>query len=122
MDVSPAPMPTTAPRDARRMPKAVGATIVIAALVAWFGYIWWISGVMPYEERFEGPGSQIKCAGFLKRTGLNDYKRHGLWTTYHRNGEKESQGHYDRGHQTGLWTYFDEKGHVVKEHDFPDGG
>ena len=122
MDVSPAPTPTTAPPGTRRMPKAVGATIVIAALVAWFGYIWWISGVMPYEERFEGPGSQIKCAGFLRRSGLNDYKRHGLWTTYHRNGEKESQGHYDHGHQTGLWTFFDEKGHVVKEQDFPGGG
>lgn len=45
-----------------------------------------------------------------KRTG----QKHGLWTTYHSNGVKESEGRYDQGRQVGTWTFYDQTGKLLR--------
>jgi len=88
-----------------------GAAIIVLLLLSWFAYLRWVSGVLPYNEKY--PGGTPKTVGYLKRSGFSDYKRHGLWTTYHANGQKESQGHYDLGRPVGEWAYWDETGERV---------
>lgn len=94
-----------------RTSRIFGAVLIVMLIVGWMGYLFWVSGVLAHEERF--PGGKVKATGFLKRTGLSDYKRHGLWTTYHLNGKSASQGHYELGRRVGEWKYWDENGEPV---------
>jgi len=84
------------------------AAIPLLVLAAWFTYLWSISGVLPAVEKY--PNGRLKSAGYVKRVGLADYRRHGRWITYHSNGQKQSEGLYELGEQKGTWTYWDEKG------------
>lgn len=45
-----------------------------------------------------------------KRTG----KKTGLWTTYHKNGQKESEGRYEEGRKVGAWSYWDATGALIR--------
>lgn len=94
-----------------RAPRWIGAAVIAMLVVGWFGYLRWVTGVLAHQEKH--PGGKIKTAGFLKRTGWSDYKRHGLWTTYHANEKMASQGHYELGHKVGEWKYWDENGEPI---------
>lgn len=108
-DAPASPAFTSRPRASRLW----GAVLIVSLLIGWSAYLRWVSGVLPYTENH--PGGTAKAVGFLKRTGWSDYKRHGLWTTYHLNGKKESQGHYDLGRPVGDWSHWDEQGQRVPE-------
>lgn len=95
----------------RRTSRLVGGVIIVGLIAGWFAYLRWVSSVLPFHEKY--PGGKTRTSGALKRSGWNDYKRHGLWTTYHANGEKASQGYYDHGRQVGEWSYWDETGRRV---------
>ena len=90
-----------------------GGAIIVVLLLSWFAYLRWVSGVLPYNEKY--PGGKEKTVGYLKRSGWSDYKRHGVWTTYFENGQKESQGHYELGRPVGEWLHWNEQGHRVPE-------
>jgi hypothetical protein len=77
-------------------------------LLAWFGYAWFVSGVVAVKEKY--PGGTIKTEGYIRRVWLNEYKRHGHWVTYHANGQKESEGNYKHGEKVGTWSYWDDDG------------
>ena len=107
-------MSETIPSDTSRRPRAprwIGAAIIVVLIVGWFGYLRWVSGVLAHEEKY--PNGKIKTAGFLKRTGWNDYKRHGLWTVYHPDGTKAAQGRFEMGNKADGWEYWDERGERI---------
>jgi len=37
---------------------------------------------------------------------------HGHWTTWHENGQKKSEGEYEKGSREGRWTYWNEDGSI----------
>jgi antitoxin component YwqK of YwqJK toxin-antitoxin module len=43
----------------------------------------------------------------------NTYTKIGQWTTWHWNGEKESEGEYVDGKESGLWIYWNDKGFLL---------
>ena len=94
-----------------RASRWIGAVLIVVLIVGWFGYLRWVSSVLAHEEKY--PGGKIKTAGFLKRTGFSDYKRHGLWTTYHANEKMASQGQYELGLKVGEWKYWNERGERI---------
>lgn len=104
------PVSENAPQRPRAS-RIFGAMLIVVLIAAWMGYLFWVSGVLAHQERY--PGGGVKVEGFLKRTGWSDYKRHGLWTTYHPNEKTASQGRYELGHKVGEWKYWDEKGEPV---------
>lgn len=85
--------------------------IPLVALAAWFGYMWYVSGVLPSKEKY--PSGKLKAEGYVKRTHLGEYVRHGHWTTYHESGEKLGEGTYNMGHKEPDWKYWDESGKPV---------
>lgn len=90
------------------------ATVVIplAVLLAWFGYLWLVSGVLPATETYSD--GRIKAQGYVKRVGLGAYKRHGTWTEYHENGTKAAEGRFQRGRKVGAWCRWDEAGRLIQ--------
>jgi antitoxin component YwqK of YwqJK toxin-antitoxin module len=88
-------------------------------LVAWFAYLWLISGVVQSAEKY--PDGKIRAQGYIKRVGFSQYHRHGAWTTYHPNGQVESQGNYHLGQKDGVWSCFDQAGHPVRTERYADG-
>ena len=102
---------TAAASGSPRRPRApwwVGAAVIAVLIVGWLGYLRWVSGVLAHEEKY--PNGKMKTVGFLKRTGWNDYKRHGLWTTYHRDGKMAAKGRYEMGRRLDGWEHWDERG------------
>lgn len=83
--------------------------IPFLVLVGWFSYVWFISGVLPSEEKDPATGRVI-AQGYVKRVGWDDYRRHGHWVTFHANGQKASEGTYRLGEKVGEWKYWDEAG------------
>jgi antitoxin component YwqK of YwqJK toxin-antitoxin module len=82
--------------------------IPLAAVVGWFVYLWATSGVLARVEKY--PGGAVRAEGYLQRVGIGVYRRHGHWVTFHENGQKASEGLYEKGEKTGQWRYWDEDG------------
>ncbi len=78
---------------------------------AWLLYFWSITGVHTIHEKYSN--GTTRATGYARRIGVESYKKHGHWVTYHENGEKESEGFYDRGEKTGEWLYWDVSGRKV---------
>lgn len=85
--------------------------IPIAVLAVWLGYLWLVSGVLPSTEKY--PNGKLKAEGYVKRTHLGEYVRHGHWTTFHENGAKSGEGSYDLGQKLSDWTYWDQSGQTA---------
>ena len=84
----------------------VAAPLILAAL--WIYLYWFSTNVFPVTEDY--PGGQLKYAGYVRRIGLETYKRHGHWVTYHPNGKQASDGFYESGRKVGEWKYWDSEG------------
>lgn len=92
---------------------------ILSAIAAWFGYLWFVSGVIVSKERY--PGGKIKAEGYLKRAGWSEYRPHGRWETFHENGQMSSTGLYVNGRMDGLWKYWDESGRELPSKRFVNG-
>ena len=46
---------------------------------------------------------------------------HGLWTSWHENGQKLEQGRYDWNREDGLWQWWDENGQEIARGSFLQG-
>ncbi|GMU35185.1 MAG: hypothetical protein HS101_01550 [Planctomycetia bacterium] len=88
--------------------KLLLSLVPLTVLALWFAYMWFVSGVIPAQEKYSS--GAIKAEGYLKRENLGEYVRHGHWITYFENGAKSGEGSYDMGAKTGKWTYWDELG------------
>ena len=53
--------------------------------------------------------------------GTSDKKKEGLYKTYHKNGQLESEGNYVDGRMDGLWKFYHENGQLKLEGNFNDG-
>ncbi|MEM7227524.1 MAG: hypothetical protein AAF432_01785 [Planctomycetota bacterium] len=49
--------------------------------------------------------------------GFKDNHWHGPYVRYHRNGQLQTQGQYERSEKVGIWTYYDEQGIVASTED-----
>ena len=105
------------PHPSRRLPKWA-IVVPFLVLAAWFSYVWFVSGVLPSVEKDPKSG-RVTAEGYVKRVGWGDYRRHGHWVTYHPNGQKESEGMFERGAKTGEWKYWDETGRAVSAQSAP---
>jgi hypothetical protein len=103
----------SAPRwaPASRMARLVLAAIPLVLAALWLCYYWSIMAVFPATEKY--PGGRIKSQGYVRRAGVEEYKRHGHWVTYHENGQKASEGDYQCGMKSAQWRYWDENGREV---------
>lgn len=91
--------------------QAVFVAIPVILAAAWLIYFWSITGVHTVIEKY--PNGQVRAEGYARRSGVENYKRHGHWVTYHENGKKESEGFYERGEKTGAWSYWDSNGQSI---------
>lgn len=92
-----------------RFSKYLVVSIPIIVLFAWFGYLWFVSGVLPSVQKYDN--GEKKALGYVKRTGLVTYQRTGHWVTFHPNGEKSGEGEYKDGEKVpGSWHYWDAAG------------
>ncbi|MCZ6699217.1 MAG: hypothetical protein O7D94_09835 [Planctomycetota bacterium] len=116
----PKPKPTAQPPGAGKSRRRRVAPILIfaAVLTAWFGYLWFVSGTLDYEDRY--PGGQIKTRGFVKRVGIFNYARHGEWVEYHENGGKSARGNYRAGEKVGDWMHWDPDGEIESRSNADD--
>jgi hypothetical protein len=88
------------------------AAIPFVALILWFAYLWFVSGVIPYVDRY--PNGNPKATGYVERHGLSEYRKTGKWVTYHPNGVESGTGKYeDDAKVDSTWMYFDEAGKPV---------
>lgn len=106
------PAPGSAPKKSR-LRRTAPITVPLIVLAAWFGYLWAVSGVLEYQEKFAN--GRIRVKGFVKRSGFGTYARHGEWVEYHENGGKAAQGRYRAGHKVGVWTYWGADGRILTE-------
>ena len=98
------------PPAEKRSPWLVLIPIVVLAL--WFGYLFFVSRVLPSEETY--PDGRRSAVGTVKRHGFFDYKRSGLWREYHRNGAVAGEGQYEAGEKVEeSWEYWDEDGKPI---------
>ena len=102
------------PASLRRI--LVLAPIVIAVL--WIGFYWFTTRVFPISELW--PDGKVKFAGYVRRTGIESYKRHGHWIFNHPNGRKAAEGYYELGEKTGEWRYWDAAGKPTSQPALPD--
>ena len=56
---------------------------------------------------------RVQSHGFFE-----DDKRTGPAQVFYSNGNKYEEGSYKNGKHCGLWKFYDEQGHLVKEVDF----
>ena len=105
------------PHPSRRLPKWA-IVVPFLVLAAWFSYVWFVSGVLSSVEKDPKSG-RVTAEGYVKRVGWADYRRHGHWVTFHPNGQKESEGIFERGVKTGEWKYWDETGRAVTAQSAP---
>ena len=61
-----------------------------------------------YEGHIESLDGDIRVIGFYKDEQMT--VEHGLFTFYHDNGKKESEGRYEYGKKTGVWKRYDRHG------------
>ncbi|MCA9256592.1 MAG: hypothetical protein KDA33_13180 [Phycisphaerales bacterium] len=87
-------------------------TIPFIVLIVWFGWLWFVSGVLPSVQKYDD--GSFKEKGYVQREGLATYRRTGRWETFHPNGVKASEGLYERGEKVaGKWMYWDAMGNAV---------
>lgn len=100
--------------SAGRSPTRLVVILVPILIIAfYFGYLWFVSGVLPVVERF--PNGKPQTTGYVKRHGVG-YERTGRWTIYHPNGAKAAEGMYERGRKVPeSWHYWDESGREIPE-------
>lgn len=92
----------------QRLTRFAVAAIPLVIIIFFFTYLWWVSGVLPHVERFAN--GKPRVTGYVKRDGVT-YHRTGRWVTFHANGQKASEGFYDRDVKTpGTWQYWDDAG------------
>lgn len=84
----------------------------LVAVAAWFLYLWSVSGVLTSVEKYPGT-DQVRAEGYLKRSGLGSYARHGHWVFYHKNGEKLAEGTYTLGEKQNDWQYWSPDGRPI---------
>jgi len=102
-----------------RIRPILAAALIAGILGVWFGYLWFVSGVITSVEKF--PDGAIKAEGYLKRTGLSTYERHGRWVTRRPDGCTESDGKYVHGRKHGLWRYWDAAGRELPSESYANG-
>lgn len=86
--------------------------VPILVLALWFGYLFFISSVLPSEET-DSAGRRT-AVGSVKRHGFFDYKRSGLWREFHTNGAVAGEGQYVAGEKKdATWEYWDEAGKPI---------
>lgn len=104
------PSDSSAVREGKRdIRKYAVVAIPFIVLIAWFGYLWFVSGVLPSVQKYDD--GKPKELGYVKRFGLATYRRTGHWETYHPNGQKASEGEYKEGEKVpGTWKYWDAAG------------
>ncbi|HPF38837.1 MAG TPA: hypothetical protein P5081_18460 [Phycisphaerae bacterium] len=101
-----------APSSKPDIRKHLVITIPFIVLIVWFGWLWFVSGVLPSVQKYDN--GAFKEKGLVKREGLATYRRTGHWETYHPNGVKASEGLYERGEKlAGKWMYWDAMGNAV---------
>ncbi|MBX3395542.1 MAG: hypothetical protein KF841_09250 [Phycisphaerae bacterium] len=100
--------------SADRSPTRLVVILVPILIVAlYFGYLWFVSGVLPVVERF--PNGKPQTTGYVKRHGVR-YERTGRWTIYHPNGGRAAEGMYEQGRKLPeSWHYWDESGREIPE-------
>ena len=52
---------------------------------------------------------------------FQDDKQQGLWNCWHENGEKYNEGHFQEGKQQGLWVWWHENGQKYSEGRYQEG-
>lgn len=113
--------PTTLTGYKRRL-LALAPLVVLAA---WFGYMWFVSRVIPSIDKY--PGGAIRAEGYARRAGFGEYAKTGHWVTYHpgaapgQTGPKESEGTYVDGEKDGEWRYWDERGELIRVETYRRG-
>src|SRR5579862_9961845 len=50
-----------------------------------------------------------------------DNQKEGLWISYYKNGNKQSEGHYHQGQREGLWIYYYKNGNKESEGHYYQG-
>ena len=64
-------------------------------------------------------GKEVR--GKMPEGSLKNGKREGVWTFWHKNGQKRSEGPYKAGEQEGVWTFWYENGNVMKAVTYKNG-
>jgi antitoxin component YwqK of YwqJK toxin-antitoxin module len=65
------------------------------------------------------PDDGIYCRKTVSTEGYN--MPHGPYVSYHRNGQKRSEGQYVEGFRSGTWTFYDESGKETGRTEFSGG-
>ncbi len=74
------------------------------------------------EGRLNGPATYGHKTGARKAEGMyRGGDKTGIWRTWHANGKRESQGNYKRGHRDSTWTWYGERGRLVRRVNYVDG-
>ncbi len=95
----------------QRLTRFAVAAIPLIIIIFFFTYLWWVSGVLPHVERFAN--GKPRVTGYVKRDGVT-YHRTGRWVSFHANGQKASEGFYERDVKTpGTWQYWDDAGNEL---------
>jgi antitoxin component YwqK of YwqJK toxin-antitoxin module len=64
---------------------------------------------------------QLQMEGRYKSKKLESETRDGQFTTFYVNGQKESEGEYNKGKKEGKWTYWYKDGQKISEGKFENG-
>ncbi len=108
------------PQHRSRLRRAAPIVIPLFAVAAWFGYVHFVSRVLPIEAEYSD--GAVKVQGRAMRSGLGEYQRHGPWVEFHPNGRKAVEGNYRMGRKIGAWREWDEFGRLTREHDYGEAG
>ena len=69
---------------------------------------------VPYSGKYVGP-FELETGSFV------DGRLHGLWTSFHLNGQLSQKGEYQNGKRSGHWVFRFENGKLFMEGSFKDG-
>lgn len=72
------------------------------------------------EIPYESGGLQFRYSRKLSEDGAR-WIRHGLFTAFHKNGQRASEGVYEHGLETGVWRDYHDNGQLAAEGEYVDG-
>lgn len=72
------------------------------------------------EIFYESGELRARYSRYLASDG-SKWVRHGLFTTFHQNGQLASEGNYIDGVEEGVWRDFHENGHIAAEGRYEKG-
>ena len=72
------------------------------------------------EIAYEDGGTHFRYSRYLAADRTR-WIRHGLYRSYHRNGQVATEGEYQDGAETGVWRDFHENGVVAAQGEYSDG-